>query len=480
MSGSPPDHRGHSALSRRSLLIRLGNLSLLGMVGATVSGCSLPNPRAEVTNLYNQFVGQAQQAAGTVPPPKVLEWITPIPPPQETLARATTGSPEWNQAMGWAQILDQWKAAHPDISLVHHVTSPADLTKTQLAAAKSGNPGDVAYTNWGRILGKAGIVDPLNVGPLARQIVSEAFVPQTAGNQVYAFPIFLSCLGLYLNHQRFQSAKLNPEMPLRDWSTFETAAQKLTDRTKKIYGIDVFGSGSPRSGQMRYGPFLWSAGGSFFDSAGETAIWDQPPGLDAIVYLARLSQNYASPGAAVAPDADLINHWLTGQTATLLSGPELSIQADQKGLPYSVQSVPAYIEGQSSSLMASAGAVGIFSLSRHKDWALGFVQYLASKNAQVAGLKYLRVLPACIEAGDAAPVFQHNPVMGQFLRILREDDIHSFPLAAARNTDVQAVFRVYLGIALRGLSTPEAAWHKSATEATALIKHAKATPTATP
>ncbi len=154
----------------------------------------------------------------------------------------------------------------------------------------------------------------------------------------------------------------------------------------------------------------------------------------------------------------------------LLFGPELSAQADQSAMEYDVQSVPAYFQGQSSSLAMSAGAVGLFSASRHKDWALDFIHYLAGKDAQVAGLAYLRLLPANVEAGDTAPVFQHNPVMGQFLRILREDDVHAFPMARQRDADVQKIFQVYLGIALQGLATPESAWTTSAQQATALLK----------
>src|SRR5439155_1750912 len=162
-------------------------------------------------------------------------WITPIPPPNETLAANPIGSSRV-RAQGWAAILDPWKAAHPEIGLVHHIAAFDDLTPQQLAAAKSGSPADVAYTDAGRTLGEA--------------------------------------------------AK---------------------------------------------------------------ATWNERPGLDSIRYLARLAQNYASPGAAVAEDAALLQNWLSGQTAMLLAGPELTAEIDPSALPYGVQSVPAYIQGQASS-----------------------------------------------------------------------------------------------------------------------------------
>ncbi|HLZ09485.1 MAG TPA: extracellular solute-binding protein, partial [Chloroflexota bacterium] len=240
--------------------------------------------------------------------------------------------------------------------------------------------------------------------------------------------------------------------------------------SRSLFGADVFGSGSPRSGQMRYAPFLWSAGGNFFNDAGDTAIWNERPGLDALIYLARLSQNYASPGSATAEDATLIQNWLVGRTATLLAGPELTTDADSHELDYSVQPVPAFIQGQASSLVMSAGGIGVFARSKHKDWALDFTHYLATKEAQLAGLTYLRLLPANLDAGDAAPVFQINVKLAQFLRILREDDVHAFPMPLSHDLEVAEVFRAYLAVALQGLATPLVAWNKSAAEATALLK----------
>jgi multiple sugar transport system substrate-binding protein len=382
-----------------------------------------------------------------------------------------------NQMLGWDAMLVPWQATHPSITLVQDVVPAETLTEKQIEAARGDNSVDAAYTDWGYQLGKAGVLDPLDVSTLGRKIVPVGFTLQSSLDQVYALPIFLSTLGLYLNQQRFRTAGLDPASPPRDWSTFETALLKLTDRPHSQYGFDVFGSGSPRSGQMRYAPFLWSAGGSFFSDSGDQATWNQAPGLDALMYLARVSQNYASPGSATADDATLVNNWLSGKTAVLLAGPALTAEADQREISYAIQSVPAFIQGQSSSLVMSAGAVGVFSKSKHKDWALDFAHYLASKEAQVAGLTHLRYLPANVDAGDAAPIFQSNPLFARFLRILREDDVHAFPVAPSHPSEVEEIFRVYLGAALQGVSTPRAAWNKSAADATSLLR-TQPTPTA--
>ena len=469
MTSPPRQHPGTSrARSRRWLLGRLAGLGAASLAGAVATACggpfAVPDPRA----LVGDALGQAQQATGAAPVPKLLHWITPIPPPNETLAANPIGSSRV-RAQGWAATLDPWKAAHPEIRLVHHIAAFDDLTPQQLAAAKSGSPADVAYTDAGRTLGEAAIVDPLDLGPLGRKIVPVALVGQTAQDQVYALPVFLSCLGLYVGHERFRAAELDPAVPLRDWSSLETAAQKLTNRARQRYGLDVFGSGSPLSGQVRYAPFLWSAGGSFFDDAAAKATWNERPGLDSIRYLARLAQNYASPGAAVAEDAALLQNWLSGQTAMLLAGPELTAEIDPSALPYGVQSVPAYIQGQASSLASSAGAVAVFAHSKHKDWALDFVRYLAGRDAQVAGLAHLPLLPANVDAGDEADVFKSSKPLGAFLRILREDDVHAFPLARAHNPEIQRIFQAYLGVALQGLATPEAAWNKSVAAANKLF-----------
>jgi multiple sugar transport system substrate-binding protein len=463
-------------VSRRRFLAQVASAGLATAVG----GCSAIRP-PDVPSLLHGALGQAQPTTAEAPAPRLLHWITPIPSPE----RAATPTPSplspigRSQILGWSEMLVPWQATHPGITLTPEVVPADSVTEKQLAAARSDNPVDVAYTDWGYLLGQAGVVDPLDVSSVARKIVPVSFTPHTALDQVYALPIFVSTLGLYLNQQRFRAAGLDPTNPPRDWSTFETAALKLTDRAKSLYGVDVFGRGSPRSGEMRYAPFLWSAGGSFFSDAGDQATWNQAPGLDALTYLARLSQNYASPASAAADDTTLLNNWLTGQTAVLLAGPAFTAEADQRELSYGVQSIPAYIQGQASSLVMSAGGVAVFARSKHKDWALDFAHYLAGKDAQVSGMTYLRYLPANVDAADAAPVFQKNPLLARFLRILREDDVHAFPIASSHSAEVEEILRVYLGAALQGLTTPRVAWNKSAAAATALLKMPP-TPTAVP
>jgi multiple sugar transport system substrate-binding protein len=462
------------AVSRRRFLVQAASVGLVSVIAAC-SSIRPPNP----DDLIRGALGQAQQTASEAPAPSLLHWITPIPSPSDPAIPTTLSPVARNDELGWSSMLVPWQATHPGITLVTEVIPADSLTERQIAAARGDNPVDVAYTDWGYLLGQAGVVDPLDVSALGRKIVPVALAPHTAQDQVYALPIFVSTLGLYLNQQRLTAAGLDPANPPRDWSSFETAAQKLTDRAHARYGIDVFGSGSPRSGQVRYAPFLWSAGGSFFSDAGDEATWNQQPGLDALIFLARLSQNYASPTSASVEDSALLGNWLSGQTAVLLAGPEFTAEADQRELSYVVQSVPAYIQGQSSSLAMSAGGVAVFSRSKHKDWALDFAHYLASKDAQVAGLTALRHLPANVDAADVAPIFQKNQTLARFLRILREDDVHAFPIAPSHPSEVEEIFRAYLGAALQGLATPRVAWNKSAAAATALLK-LKPTPTVGP
>ena len=193
--------------SRRQILRHLAAAGGLSLAGFTGVGCGLRPP--DPSGMFQGIAGQARQATGSAPPPKQLHWITPISAPADALAAARSDA-DRSQAVGWQRMLDPWKAGHPDITLVHHFIAPADLLNRQTVLAKSGGPADVAYTDSGGVLGQAGIVDPLDVGPLARKIVGVALSPQSALNQVYALPIFVTCLGLYVNQQRFQEADLNP------------------------------------------------------------------------------------------------------------------------------------------------------------------------------------------------------------------------------------------------------------------------------
>src|SRR5690348_2804754 len=147
----PARAAARNGLSRRQLLSRLCGVGLLGLAAAT-AGCGLPDPTA----LTREVMGQAQQATGSTPPPKVLRWVTPIPALTPEEARKEIASFDDSLAVGWAQMLAPWKAQHPDITLVHQVVSPDELTQQQLALAQSDNPVDLAYTDVGYELGLAG------------------------------------------------------------------------------------------------------------------------------------------------------------------------------------------------------------------------------------------------------------------------------------------------------------------------------------
>ena len=297
---SPPDHdlRGASTpLSRRRLLARLATLGLTAAVGASVTACGGPTVTIDPQKIAKDFLGQAQQATGSAPVPKLLRWITPIrslrPPATDsgTPSVAATPTPLPSPTpgttavrdLGWAAMLNPWQDSNPTITLVHQVVSDSQLVDLQIKTAASADPSDLAYTDGGQTLGNAGVLDPLDVSALIRKIPPVAFEPHSAADQVYALPIFLSTLGLFLNNTRLQAGGVDPSLPPRDWSSFESTARALTNRSASLFGTDVFGSGSPSSGQMRYAPFLWSAGGSFYNNAGDTALWNDRTGLDALI-----------------------------------------------------------------------------------------------------------------------------------------------------------------------------------------------------
>src|SRR5262245_28363646 len=187
-------------MSRRRFLAQVASIGL----ATAVAGCATIRP-PDVDGLLRGALGQAQQSTTEAPAPRLLHWITPIPSPIYEATPTPVSPTLQNQILGWAAMLVPWQATHPSITLTPEVVPAESLTEKQLAAARGDNSVDVAYTDWGYQLGQAGVVDPLDVSSLGRKIVPVGFTPHAGLDQVYALPIFVSPLGLYVNQQRFRA-----------------------------------------------------------------------------------------------------------------------------------------------------------------------------------------------------------------------------------------------------------------------------------
>ncbi len=79
--------------------------------------------------------------------------------------------------------------------------------------------------------------------------------------KTYGIPRDANTLGLYYNADMFRAKGLDPDKPPQTWSELKTAAEKLRDPGKNVYGFG-FCATQAEEGVFQWLPFLWQAGGA--------------------------------------------------------------------------------------------------------------------------------------------------------------------------------------------------------------------------
>ena len=163
----------------------------------------------------------------------------------------------------------------------------------------------------------------------------------------------------------------------------------LVANAAKVHGGDIYGfvgRGMKTQSVAEFGPFLYAYGGEWIDSQRRPAF-NSPAGVKALQTYVQLMQNYANPGAAE-------NHWYDelalmqqGETAHIvdtaawlgvLSNPEKSTVVDKVGFAH-VPTVP----GQKAKANLWSWNMAISSLSKKKDPAWLFIQWVTGKDMQL-------------------------------------------------------------------------------------------------
>ncbi|MGE5141371.1 MAG: ABC transporter substrate-binding protein [Rudaea sp.] len=110
----------------------------------------------------------------------------------------------------------------------------------------------------------------------------------TSNGTLYCPPKDFSTLGLVYNKKMLDAAGIKPPTT---WDELKTAAQKLTDKSKGVYGLVL------PADAARWTAFLYQAGGHVLDSSGKMDI-DTPEAKKALDYYLA----FFTDGSAVLPD----------------------------------------------------------------------------------------------------------------------------------------------------------------------------------
>jgi len=141
--------------------------------------------------------------------------------------------------------------------------------------------------------------------------------PQTSGvwkGRRYSIAREVNALALFYNADLFRAKGLDPDKPPQTWAQVRAAAEKLTDPSKRVFGMGFSAHASEQS-TFQFLPWLWQAGGS-------VDKLDAPEAIEALQYWTDMVQKgYASKDVITQQQNDVINSFMAGNYAMAVGGP---------------------------------------------------------------------------------------------------------------------------------------------------------------
>ena len=281
-----------------------------------------------------------------------------------------------------------------------------DLLNKILAATTSGQGPDVLNigNTWAASLQATKVFMPFDDNALAAIGGKDKFVQTSfatggaAGKPPTSVPLYGLVYGLYYNKKMFADAGLQPPTT---WQELVNAAVKLTDPTKKQYGMVLEGASYTESVHFAF-IFGRQNGGQPFDSSGKPTFTSDGMVNGVKQYVDLLGKykvvNPSDVQYKNGPEAP--GDFAQGKAAMLMSqnNADNTLQADgMKSSDYGVVAIPAPSPlpagGKDVASFVAGINLSIFQNTKNKDAALKFVKFMTSMEEQTILDKPFTALP---------------------------------------------------------------------------------------
>ena len=291
--------------------------------------------------------GSGTGATGPNGQVNLVLWMGYTPPPP-----ASQGV-EYESLKG---LIAKFTQLHPKIHIhMEYVDNDYALQKVTVAL-QGGQQPDISYqygTNMPQLSGAPKLVD------LTQKVQEPGFnwndffpgerAVATVGGKVLGIPALVDNLAVVYNKDLF--AKAGVPAPTADWtwSDLMSAAQKVNDPSKKIFGLAFPADGSETT-VWEYEAMLWEAGGDILNSDNTKAVFNGAGGVRALTTLQQMAQAkdlYLDFHPDAGKSEELFN---SGKIGMIITGPwDLS---SFPAVHYGVQIMPSFDPGGSHQTIA--------------------------------------------------------------------------------------------------------------------------------
>ncbi|WP_179292756.1 ABC transporter substrate-binding protein [Bacillus sp. 7884-1] len=289
-----------------------------------------------------------------------------------------------NQEKGLKAMADSFMKKNPDYKVTVE-TIPWEQYWTKLqAAAQGGNMPDIVvmhpdevskYAEGGKLMDLKDMFTKSKITSLESfpQFVVDDF---SFDGKVYGVPKDIGTMALAYNKDLFDQAGVAYPNDNWTWADMLSAAEKITNKSKDVYGIVA-----PNDGQNFYWNLVWQNDGDFFAKDGKTSTFNSPENIEAMKYVVSFIEKGYTPTVADFANLSQDEYFEAGKAGMIFAGswmlPEyLAI----KGLNFDIAQLP---QGKKRAAISSGMAFSVSKDSKNPKAALKLVEFLGSEEAQL-------------------------------------------------------------------------------------------------
>jgi multiple sugar transport system substrate-binding protein len=303
-----------------------------------------------------------------------------------------------NQLPALQTIADDFHKKNPNITIKIEVTPPADNAYwTKLETAAQGGslpdlfwmngPNSIKYESNGILmpiddLTKSGAIDPKNYP-------SSLVDLYTYNKTLYGVPKDFDTIALWYNKKLFDDAHVPYPTSSWTWTDLQNAAQKITDKSKGIYGI-----AAPLYNQEGFYNTIYQNDGYVITPDDKKSGYDQPATIEGLKFWTDLIQKGESPTQAQMTDNTAESLFESGKVAMIYSGSWMSIEYAQNEYTKDKVNLTVLPQGKKRAVMIHGLANVISAKTKYPEQAKKFLAYLGSKDAAMVQAKTGTVIPA--------------------------------------------------------------------------------------
>lgn len=341
----------------------------------------------------------------------------------------------WDQAQvpTMKKIVEGFHAQHPNVDVQIQVT-PWETYWTKLqTAATAGTAPDVFWMTimYSEYYAKGGAVMPLDdqikdAGIDMNNYVDAIRTAYTYDGKVYGMPRDVNGFGLCYNKKLFDAAGVATPTDSWTWDDVTSAAQKLTDKDKGVYGMVA-----PNADELTWYLTVPQTGGTIISADQKASGYTDPGTVRGIQFWTDMITKYqVSPSLQQTTDTDPLAMLTSGKVAMRYCGswePEEIAAVPYGKANIDIAPLPLGPDG-TRSYYSNGLANEISAKTKHPEQAWQLVQYLSTPESAALLAQTGTVIPAY--KGQAEAYAKAMPEFDLHVMLDHLDAAKPFPASA--------------------------------------------------